>query len=78
MYLRGLMRRFSSHFVPWGRRAAVDGNKGHVRKALREKYRPLLADAGFLRRLWLHFRMMHEFRREIARLAPREGLYSFK
>ena len=61
--------------VAWGQEEALAANEGRIVEKVRRRYAPRLASAGFFRRLYLHFLMRREVRRELERVAPKGGLY---
>lgn len=64
-----------SRFVAWGRSQAIAAHEASIREAVRTSYAQQLASAGLFRRLYLHFLMRQEVRRELDRVAPPDGLY---
>lgn len=59
-----------------GRRRALDGSIGEIRREVETKYAEELRKAGPLRRMLLRCRIEWEIRREARRIAPPDGLYS--
>ena len=53
-----------------------EGNAARIRQEVKARFAHELAQAGFFRRIVLQWRMRAEIRRELKRIAPREGLYA--
>ena len=63
-----------------GAMAQLTERRAHVEAAIREKYAPLLLQAGMIRRFWLWLQMRFEIRRQMwcekEKIAPTGALYA--
>ncbi len=71
----GRRERLASGLLADGRRRVLDATRGRIERDIRGRYAKALSEAGWLRRVVLHFRIRAEIREKLEKAAPRGGLY---